>query len=138
MPLLQLLYPNLNYGATVFHIDHIYPKSKFDKTTSGLPSDYIGRENDLYNLQLLEGVVNEEKKAKDPETWLKKQYPDKDKREKYLEDNYIPKDFVLDWDNLPEFEKKRKPLLLEKLYNAFGIEMKSQGLVDTQNNTDES
>ena len=128
LPLLQLLYPNFNYGTTVFHIDHIYPKSKFVKTTSGLPSNYIGRENDLFNLQLLEGIVNEEKKAKDPETWLEKEYPDVSKREKYLADNYIPQDFVLDWDKLPNFEEKRKPLLVKALYKAFGIRVKEEGM----------
>ncbi|BAO98628.1 ancestral polypeptide [Helicobacter pylori NY40] len=30
-PILQILYPNLNYKTTTFHIDHIYPKSKFKK-----------------------------------------------------------------------------------------------------------
>ncbi|GAA7662239.1 hypothetical protein HpMMM63_08440 [Helicobacter pylori] len=28
-PILQILYPNLNCKTTTFHIDHIYPKSKF-------------------------------------------------------------------------------------------------------------
>lgn len=30
-PILQILYPNLNYKTNTFHIDHIYPKSKFKK-----------------------------------------------------------------------------------------------------------
>lgn len=30
-PILQILYPHLNYKTTTFHIDHIYPKSKFKK-----------------------------------------------------------------------------------------------------------
>ncbi len=30
-PILQILYPNLNYKTTTFHIDHICPKSKFKK-----------------------------------------------------------------------------------------------------------
>ncbi|GAB0055341.1 DUF262 domain-containing protein [Helicobacter pylori] len=29
LQILYLLYPNLNYKTTTFHIDHIYPKSKF-------------------------------------------------------------------------------------------------------------
>ncbi len=31
LPILQILYPHLNYKTTTFHIDHIYPKSKFKK-----------------------------------------------------------------------------------------------------------
>lgn len=30
-PILQILYLNLNYKTTTFHIDHIYPKSKFNE-----------------------------------------------------------------------------------------------------------
>ncbi len=35
-PVLQILYPNLNYKTTTFHIDHIYPKSKFKKENEKL------------------------------------------------------------------------------------------------------
>lgn len=121
LPLLQLLYPNLNYGISSFHTDHIYPKSKFSKSTSGLPESYIGKENNIFNLQLLEGVLNEEKKDKDPEAWINQQYPTPDGRAKYLEDNYIPSDFVLDWDKLEDFESKRKELITKRLYKAFGL-----------------
>ncbi len=51
-PVLQILYPNLNYKTTTFHIDHIYPKSKFKKNKK-LDKDFY--ENHLYNLHLLEG-----------------------------------------------------------------------------------
>lgn len=51
-PILQILYPNLNYKTTTFHIDHIYPKSKFKKNKK-LDKDFY--ENHLYNLHLLEG-----------------------------------------------------------------------------------
>lgn len=30
-PILQILYPHLKYKTTTFHIDHIYPKSKFKR-----------------------------------------------------------------------------------------------------------
>ncbi|GAA8647346.1 hypothetical protein KYTH83_11160 [Helicobacter pylori] len=48
-PVLQILYPNLNCKTTTFHIDHIYPKSKFKKNEK-LDKDFC--ENHLYNLQL--------------------------------------------------------------------------------------
>ncbi len=35
-PILQILYPNLNYKTTIFHIDHIYPKSKFNEKNKKL------------------------------------------------------------------------------------------------------
>jgi len=74
LPVLQLLYPNLDYKNSTFHIDHIYPKSKFNKKTSELLEEYYGKANFLYNLQLLQGDENISKKAKDPEIWLKEYY----------------------------------------------------------------
>ena len=121
LPLLQLLYPNLNYGTTSFHIDHVYPRAKFSTSTPGMPIDYIGKENNLFNLQLLEGVQNEEKSDKDPEQWLSEEFVYQEEREDYLEDNYIPSDFVLNWEDLPVFEQERKKLMLQKLRNSFGL-----------------
>lgn len=68
-PILQILYPNLKYKTTTFHIDHIYPKSKFNK-------DFYKWRDYLFNLQLLEGAENIAKKDKDPEVWLKEEYKD--------------------------------------------------------------
>ena len=121
LPLLQLLYPNLNYGLVSFHIDHIYPKSKFLNTTDGLPVDYLGRQDEIFNLQLLEGTANEEKKDKNPKDWVESQYPDLDKRKKYFDDNYIPKGSTLEWPDLPNFDRGRKVLIAKKLKKAFGI-----------------
>ncbi|MFP6117206.1 DUF262 domain-containing protein [Helicobacter pylori] len=75
-PILQILYPNLNCKTTTFHIDHIYPKSKFKKENKELDKDFYKCENHLYNLQLLEGAENSAKKDKDPEVWLKEEYKD--------------------------------------------------------------
>ncbi len=54
-PILQILYPNLNYKTTTFHIDHIYPKSKFNEKNKKLNQDFYGWKDYLFNLQLLEG-----------------------------------------------------------------------------------
>jgi hypothetical protein len=86
-----------------------------------MPIDYIGKENYLFNLQLLEGVQNEEKSDKDPEQWLSEEFVYQEEREDYLEDNYIPADFVLNWENLPTFEQERKKLMLQKLRHSFGL-----------------
>ncbi len=66
-PILQILYPNLNYQTTTFHIDHIYPKSKFKEKNKKLNKDFSKWGNHLFNLQLLEGAENSAKKDKDPE-----------------------------------------------------------------------
>lgn len=86
-PILKILYPNLNYKTTTFHIDHIYPKSKFNKENKKLDKDFCG--NHLYNLQLLEGAENSAKKDKDPEVWLKEEYKNEQAIEEYKKRNYI-------------------------------------------------
>lgn len=121
LPLLQSLYPLLNYGSVTFHVDHIYPRSKYNDKTVGIPRDRLGRENHLFNLQLLEGKLNEEKSAKDPDKWVDEVYADEDKRKKYYEDNYIPEGFELKWQNLLDFETKRKELILNRLKKVFGV-----------------
>lgn len=121
LPILQILYPNLNYGTVSFHIDHIYPKSKFNKKNKELPNDFIGRENELWNLQMLEGSTNEEKNDKDPEEWLNESIPESDKRKEYLNNNYIKEGEILSWSNLSQFEANRKTKLLVKLKQLFNV-----------------
>lgn len=115
-PILQILYPNLNYKTTTFHIDHIYPKSKFKKENKKLDKDFCG--NHLYNLQLLEGAENQAKKDKDPEVWLKEEYEEyKDERaiEEYKEKNYIDPTLKLEWENIKEFREKREEAIIKTL-----------------------
>lgn len=119
LPLLQVLYPHLDYDNSTFHIDHIYPKSKFCEKTPDFPAEYATRANGFFNLQLLEGSMNESKKAKDPERWLGEQYMADADRQAYLQRNYIPEGFRLDWKSLPEFEERRKEAMLEALQAAF-------------------
>ncbi len=82
-PILQILYPHLKYKTTTFHIDHIYPKSKFKKENKKLNQDFYGWRDYLFNLQLLEGAENIAKKNKDPEVWLKEEYKDERAIEEY-------------------------------------------------------
>ncbi len=112
-PILQILYPNLNYKTTIFHIDHIYPKSKF-KNNKKLDKDFCG--NHLFNLQLLEGAENSAKKDKDPEVWLKEEYKDNQQAiEEYKKRNYIDPTLKLEWENIKEFREKREEAIITKL-----------------------
>lgn len=122
LPILQTLYPNLDYTNNIFHIDHIYPKSKFNQKNKSLPEDYQWQANYLFNLQLLEGKVNEGKSNKDPEKWLDEFYDhDKDKISAYKERNYIDSDFKLDWERIDDFRKKRSEKMQETLKTVFGV-----------------
>ncbi|GAA9198089.1 DUF262 domain-containing protein [Helicobacter pylori] len=114
-PVLQILYPNLNYKTTTFHIDHIYPKSKFKKENNKLDKDFYECGNYLYNLQLLEGQENRAKKDKDPEVWLKEEYKNEQAIEEYKKRNYIDPKLKLEWENIKEFRETREKAIIKKL-----------------------
>lgn len=117
---LSVLYPWADLKNN-FHIDHIYPKSKF--TTKklikrGIPEDkvsfYIENVNYLGNLQLLEATPNEEKNNKDFDEWLKEAFPNPDQLKAYKEKHYIP-DVDLSFDNFEEFLGAREELIVAAL-----------------------
>ncbi len=112
-PVLQILYPNLNYKTTTFHIDHIYPKSKLNEKNEKLDKDFCG--NHLYNLQLLEGQENSAKKDKDPEVWLKEVYKNEQAIGEYKKRNYIDPKLKLEWENIKEFREKREEAIIKTL-----------------------
>ncbi|GAA8342746.1 hypothetical protein HpDR28_11330 [Helicobacter pylori] len=116
-PILQILYPNLNYKTTTFHIDHIYPKSKFNEKNKKLDKDFYKCGNYLFNLQLLEGAENIAKKDKDPEVWLKEEYKDNQQAiEEYKRKNYIDSPTLkLEWENIKEFREKREEAIIKTL-----------------------
>ncbi|WRD95891.1 DUF262 domain-containing HNH endonuclease family protein [Helicobacter pylori] len=114
-PILQILYPNLNYKTTTFHIDHIYPKSKFNEKNKKLNKDFYKWKDYLFNLQLLEGAENSAKKDKDPEVWLKEEYKNEQAIEEYKEKNYIDPTLKLEWENIKEFREKREEVIIERL-----------------------
>ncbi|OPG61421.1 hypothetical protein BGL79_04455 [Helicobacter pylori] len=114
-PILQILYPNLNCKTTTFHIDHIYPKSKFKKENKKLDKDFYKCGNHLYNLQLLEGQESSAKKDKDPEVWLKEEYKDERAIEEYKKRNYIDPTLKLEWENIKEFREKREEAIIKTL-----------------------
>ncbi|WQZ19412.1 DUF262 domain-containing protein [Helicobacter pylori] len=114
-PILQILYLNLNYKTTTFHIDHIYPKSKFNEKNKKLNKDFYKWGNYLFNLQLLEGQENNAKKDKDPEVWLKEEYKNDQAIEEYKKRNYIDPTLKLEWENIKEFREKREEAIITKL-----------------------
>lgn len=114
-PILQILYPNLNCKINTFHIDHIYPKSKFNGKNKKLNQDFYKWEKYLFNLQLLEGAENIAKKDKDPEVWLKEEYKDEQAIEEYKKRNYIDPTLKLEWENIKEFREKREEAIIKTL-----------------------
>ncbi len=115
LPILQILYPNLDYKNSTFHIDHIYPKSKFNESNELLDKNYLWKANYLFNLQLLQGEENNNKRAKDPEVWINEEFENDVKRKEYKGRNYIKADQNLEWSKISEFEKNRNAELVKQL-----------------------
>lgn len=118
---LSLLYPNLDL-KNYFHVDHIYPKSKFNKKVlkSFLDENQIeiwkDWSNYIGNLQLLEGKENISKNDSLPESWLNDIYKkDENRKKDYKEKNYIKSNLELTWDNFEEFFEDREEQLVKKL-----------------------
>lgn len=80
--LLSLLFPFVDL-RNQFHVDHVYPISRFTRAKllkAGFDEDRIEilarHANQLPNLQLLEGAINNEKRAAMPAEWLGKHHSD--------------------------------------------------------------
>ena len=120
---LSILYPWADLKNN-FHIDHIYPKSKFTRKKlekKGVPADriesYIENVNYLGNLQLLEATPNEEKNNKDFDEWLDEAFTDAGQLAEYKKKHYIP-DVDLSFTNFDEFLEEREALIVEALKKA--------------------
>lgn len=121
---LMVLYPSLDYNNK-FHIDHIYPKSKFTKTilkTKGVAADkiddYLSQVNNIGNLQLLAAIPNIEKQDKDFAEWFSNNYPTDQDRIQYRKINYLPEmDYT--YDNFLKFTEARRNLLKDQMNKEF-------------------
>ena len=114
---MAILYPHINL-ANNYHIDHIFPQSKFKKkffaeknvTDTDFYSDNL---NSLANLQLLPASQNKSKNDDFFDEWIKKMSPAD--REVYMKEHYIPADIDLSFDNFKEFIHKREELIRQRL-----------------------
>ncbi|TBR14939.1 DUF262 domain-containing protein, partial [bacterium] len=103
--ILSLLYPTLD-TRNRFHVDHIFPKSWFKRKVfvdKKIPQDqqgfYLTNVDLMPNLQLLEGVPNEEKSNKDFGVWLRETSRDDAELLDCKKKNYIPQDIELEFMN---------------------------------------
>lgn len=117
---LMLLYPSLDY-SNKFHVDHMYPKSKFKKSylrKMGVSEDqldtYIDSVNDISNLQLLAAQLNEEKRNTDFDVWFNKQYITDSDKIHHRTIHYLPEMEYI-YPNFLSFLDKRKQMLRKKL-----------------------
>jgi len=117
---LALLYPSLDYRNR-FHQDHIFPRSWFKRRTLNAKKIaaekqefYLDTVDYMVNLQLLEGLPNEEKSSKDFEQWLNATCKTDAERRDFMKKHYIPEGVSLGFDNFEAVIAKRKELLKKK------------------------
>ena len=110
---LALLYPWLKYDQR-FHVDHIFPRAMFKKKEleqRGIPPErwhlWLDHVNDLANLQLLQGPVNQVKADQEFEPWLIGECPTPQELTFYRERHLIP-DVDLSFENFPQFLEARR------------------------------
>ena len=89
--LLSLLYPYVDF-RNVFHVDHVYPQSRFRKpvlmkagVAADAVDDYKDKMDRLANLQLLDGPLNQAKSDLMPSEWVASQFPTAAASTAYLE-----------------------------------------------------
>jgi hypothetical protein len=123
---LSLLYPQLRYNEVVFHQDHIHPASAFTeakfKEMGILAEQWLEWQecrDCVPNLQLMEGKKNESKNAIPFKTWFGQL--DKNKREAFARDNYLPDNFDLEFENFKFFFNQRKELLRRELNKVLAL-----------------
>ena len=119
--LLALLTPFLDLKHNTFHIDHVFPKSRFTARRlrcAGVQDEQIDKFRDSFNrianLQLLEGLANLSKRAKLPAEWMVEEFPEKASRENYCE-RYILGDIPDDIVGFLDFYNERRARLRDRI-----------------------
>jgi hypothetical protein len=129
---LSFLYPWLKYDQQ-FHLDHVFPKSMFNRKElrkRGIPEEqwgmWLDQVNDLGNLQLLQGAVNQSKSDEEFESWIKGKCPTPADLSSYKALHMIP-DVDLSFENFPEFFEARRKLMREKLADLLNVQLLGNG-----------
>jgi len=117
--LLTLLYPWVEMNQS-YHKDHVFPRALFRKPTlikagvsEGDIDSYKERVDLLPNLQLLAGLLNQEKSQMYPTDWAQNHLPDS-KRQQYLE-QYDLGNLPAELTGFPEFFKARREIFRQRL-----------------------
>jgi hypothetical protein len=124
--LLSILFSGFDFSHH-FHVDHVYPQGLFSKTSLkslDLSEDEVEKlkymSNCLPNLQLLEGTINNEKRAKMPMEWYKTLWPDGAARAAHLQAQGFSflvddlSDFSLFYDDRKKTLRSRISMVLNK------------------------
>ena len=104
-----------------FHVDHIFPASRFKKKAledAGVAADdldeYVEKRDGLANLQLLTGPENNEKRAQLPSEWLESAHPEESGRNEEL-NRHLLGELPTAMSGFPEFYDARRERLKERI-----------------------
>jgi hypothetical protein len=124
-PLLSLLFPFHDLRHE-FHVDHVFPRSRFSESRlarEGVEAEvrleWIDRADRLGNLQLLDGVLNQEKSAALPYDWLASAFAEDDRRHAFIERHClgsVPERLL----GFSDFYQARRGVLLQRLRMLLG------------------
>ena len=119
--LLALLSPFIDFRHHRFHIDHVFPKSRFKKRllrNAAIDEEQFeelaDRANRIGNLQLLEGAINHEKRDQLPAEWINNRYSDLMGRRGYC-DKHLLGNVPEDIDGFSEFYEARRERLQDRI-----------------------
>jgi hypothetical protein len=123
---LTLLYPSFDFRNR-FHIDHIHPRSHFTRAklrNKGIPEAdiefYVESVDALPNLQLLEGIPNQEKSDTDFDVWLADKYDSQREKTDYMNRHLIP-ETNHSLSSFRSFFEEREKKIKDELCSVFGI-----------------
>ena len=119
--LLALLSPFIDFQRHQYHIDHVFPRSRFTQRRlrdAGIAEEetdaLIDCADRIGNLQLLDGPSNIEKQATLPAEWIDAQYSSEESRRHYCE-KYFLGDVPGDMLGFSEFYKVRRTRLQDRI-----------------------
>ena len=124
--MLSLLFPFINTRDNHFHVDHVFPKSLFTRArlrTAGVNEDHVEHFMECYdrvsNLQLLDGAINNEKRAKLPGTWIREHFTDENERVHYRE-RYLLGEVPEELKEFMQFYERRRKRLRDRVEELLG------------------
>lgn len=121
--ILSLIYPSISFVNTKYHLDHIHPSSRFNKTNLGncgvfdetIIADWNEKKNLLPNMELLRPVDNQ-KKLNKPLTEFLKTITSIKYKKSFIQENLLPSNRDLyELRRFDEFYEDRKSKLIAKL-----------------------
>lgn len=125
--LLALLYPSKDLN-NIYHVDHIFPKSKFAevnlKANGILDQDlktYLEKYNLISNLQLLEGPANIDKLDILPEDWILAKYSTPNAIASYKRENYLDPSIPITYGNFLNYYDDRRDKMKSALQTIFAF-----------------